>query len=111
VKPIVWCGDSLRKIRSFPEAARGEGGHQLNRMQQGLDPHDWKPMTTVGIGVRELRIHQDGEFRVLYVAKFPEAIYVLSAFEKKSRQTPQNEVRLAADRLRSVIEARRRQRR
>jgi phage-related protein len=85
--------------------------HQLNLVQQGLDPHDWKPMTTVGIGVREIRIHEDGEFRVLYVAKFPEAIYVLSAFEKKSRRTPRNEVRLAADRLRSVIEARRRQRR
>ena len=68
-------------------------------------------MTTVGIGVREIRIHHDGEFRVLYVAKFPEAIYVLSAFEKKSRQTPQNEIRLAADRLRSVMEGRRRQRR
>jgi phage-related protein len=71
VKPIVWCGDSLRKIRFFPGAARGEGGHQLNRVQQGIDPHDWKPMTTVGIGARELRIHQDGEFRVIYVAKFP----------------------------------------
>lgn len=109
--PIVWCGDSLRKVRGFPEGARGEGGHQLNRVQQGLDPSDWKPMTTVGIGVREIRIHHDGEFRVLYVAKFPEAIYVLSAFEKKSRQTPQNEIRLAADRLRSVMEGRRRQRR
>lgn len=110
VKSIVWCGDSLRKIRAFPDAARGEGGHQLNRVQQGIDPSDWKPMTTVGIGVREIRIHQDGEFRVLYVAKFPEVIYVLSAFEKKSRQTPQNEIRLAADRLRSVVEERRRQR-
>jgi len=109
MKPIVWCGDSLRKFRGFPEGARGEGGHQLNRVQQGLDPR-LEAMTTVGMGVREIRIHQDGEFRVLYVAKFPEAIYVLSAFEKKSRQTPQNEIRLAADRLRSVMEERRRQR-
>jgi phage-related protein len=101
----------LAQIRAFPEAARGECGHQLNRVQQGLDPIDWKPMTTVGIGVREIRIHQDGEFRVLYVEKLPEAIYVLSAFERKSRQTPQSEIRLAGDRLRAVMEERRRQRR
>jgi phage-related protein len=111
VKPIVWCGDSLRNIRKFPEAARGEGGHQLNRIQQGLDPVDWKPIAAVGIGVREIRIHHDGEFRVLYVAKFPEAIYVLSAFQKKSRETPKSEIRIAADRLRSVMEGRRRERR
>jgi phage-related protein len=111
VKAIVWCGDSLRKIRDFPEAARRESGHQLNRVQHGRDPKDWKPMTTVGPGVREIRIHQDGEFRVLYVAKLPEAIYVLNAFEKKTRETPQRELDLAADRFRSVVEERRRQRR
>ena len=107
----MWCGDSLRKMRGFPKGARAEGGHQLNRVQQGLDPNDWKPITSVGVGVREVRIHQDGEHRVLYVAKFPETIYVLGAFEKKSRQTTQSEIRLAADRLRSVINERRRQRR
>ncbi len=111
MKPIVWCGDSLRKIRDFPDDARRESGHQLNRVQQGLDPKDWKPMTTVGVGVREIRIHHDGEFRVLYVAKLPEAIYVLNAFEKKTRKTPQRELDLAADRFRSVVEERRRQRR
>jgi phage-related protein len=68
-------------------------------------------MTTLGTGVRELRIHQDGEVRILYVAKFPEVIYVLSAFEKKSQKTPQRELDLAAGRFRSVVEERRRQRR
>ena len=96
----------MREIRGLPEGARAEGSHLLNRVQQGLNPSDWKPVTTVGIGVREIRIHQDGEFRVLYVAKFLEAVYVLNAFEKKSRQTPQNEIRLAAERLRSMIEER-----
>jgi phage-related protein/predicted XRE-type DNA-binding protein len=79
--------------RGFPEDARSESGHQLNRVQQGLDPSDWKPTTTVGTGVRELRIYQDGEFRILYVAKFPEVIYVLSAFEKKSQKTAARGIR------------------
>ena len=111
MKPIVWCGDSLRRLRDFPEDARRESGHQLNRVQQGFEPKDWKPMSTIGAGVREVRIHQSGEFRVLYVAKLPEAIYVLSAFEKKTRKTPQRELELATDRFRSVAEERRRRRR
>ena len=111
MKPIIWCGDSLRRLRGFPEEARRESGHQLNRVQQGLEPKDWKTMSTVGPGVREMRIHQSGEFRVLYVANLPEAIYVLSAFEKKTRKTPQRELELATGRFRSVAEERRRQRR
>ena len=97
----------FRKTRD----ARRESGHQLNRVQQGWEPKDWKPMSTVGPGVREIRIHQAGEFRVLYVANLPEAIYVLSAFEKRTRRTPQRELELAMDRFRSVSEERRRQRR
>ena len=68
-------------------------------------------MSSVGPGVREIRIHQAGEFRVLYLANLPEAIFVLSAFEKKTRKTPQRELDLAADRFRTVAEERRRQRR
>ena len=68
-------------------------------------------MSIIGAGVREVRIHQAGEFRVLYVANLPEATYVLSAFEKKTRKTPQRELELATDRFRSVAEERRRQRR
>jgi phage-related protein/predicted XRE-type DNA-binding protein len=86
VKPIVWCGDSLRRLRDFPQDARRESGHQLNRVQQGREPKDWKPISTVGPGVREIRIHQAGEFRVLYLANLPEAVYVLSAFEKEDAQ-------------------------
>lgn len=111
MKPIVWCGDSLRRVRGFPEDARRESGHQLNRVQQGLDPKDWKPMATVGPGVREIRIRQEGEFRILYIAKLPDAVYVLSAFEKKSQKAPQRELQLATDRLHLVMEERRRQRR
>jgi phage-related protein len=111
VKPIVWCGDSLRSVRAFPDDARRESGHQLNRLQQGFDPKDWKPMTTVGPGVREIRIRLEGQFRILYIANLPDAVYVLCAFEKKSQKTPQRELQLATNRLHLVLEERRRQRR
>lgn len=62
MKSITWCGDSLQRIREFPDEARQEAGHQLRRVQRGREPEDWKPMTTVGSGVQEIRIHKDGEF-------------------------------------------------
>jgi phage-related protein len=111
VKPIIWCGDSLRRLRSFAEDARRECGHQLNRVQHGRDPENWKAMSTVGVGVREIRVHQNGEFRVLYVANLSEAVYVLHAFEKKARKTPKQDLELATARFRSIVEECRRQRR
>lgn len=108
MKPITWCGDSLQRIREFPDGARHEAGHQLRRAQSGREPEDWKPMTSVGAGVREIRIHHDGEFRVLYVAKFAEAIYVLHAFQKKARKTPQRDIDRSAIRYRAVVDERRR---
>jgi len=108
MKPIIWCGDSLQRIRDFPDEARHKAGHQLNRVQHGRAPEDWKPMTTVGAGVQEIRIHQDGEYRVLYVAKFVEAVYVLHAFQKKTRKTPQKDLDLSGNRFRAVVDARRR---
>lgn len=65
-------GTTLDRVRTFPDAARREAGHQLHRLQLGLEPSDWKPMSSVGPGAAELRIHERGEYRVLYVAKFPE---------------------------------------
>jgi phage-related protein len=111
MKPIIWCGDSRERIREFPEESRHRAGHQLNRVQRGRDPDDWKPMQTVGAGVRELRIHIDGEFRVLYVAKFAEAVYVLHTFGKKTRKTSKQDIDLASARFRAVMEERRRQQR
>jgi phage-related protein len=67
---------------------------------------DWKPMPTVGIGVREIRVHARGEYRVIYVAKFPESIYVLHAFQKKTQRTPQREIDIARARFRALIEQR-----
>ena len=75
-------------------------------MQQGLDPDDWKPMTSVGPGVREIRIQTDLAHRVFYVATFDESVYVLHAFEKKTRKTPPHHVTLARDRYRALLKKR-----
>ena len=111
MKLITWCGDSLRRIREFPDDARHEAGHQLNRVQHGIDPEDWKPMPRVGLSVREIRIHEEREYRVFYLAKFADAVYVLHAFSKKTRTTSKQDIDLASDRLRAVIEERKRQKR
>ena len=83
-KPLVWLGSSLEDVREFPADARQEAGFQLRRVQKGLSPIDWKLMTTVRPGVIEIRIHTTEEYRVFYVAKFAEAVYVLHAFDKKT---------------------------
>lgn len=106
-KPLRWVGSSLDDIRAFPKVARREVGYQLRRVQAGLLPADWKPMAGVGPGVAEIRIHSDVEHRVFYVAKFGEAIYVLHAFEKRSRQTRQVDLELARKRLADVVRTRR----
>ena len=107
-KPLMWCGDSRERIREFPREARREAGLQLNRVQAGREPDDWKPMSTAGVGVREIRLHEGGEHRVLYVAKFAEAVYVLHAFEKKTRKTPDKDIDLAERRFRALVGERRR---
>jgi len=81
-------------------------GFQLWRVQRGLEPNDRKPMPSVGLGVQEIRIHTGSEHRVLYVARFAEAIYVLHAFERRTRRTPKDAVDLARQRLRSLINSR-----
>ena len=108
VKPLLWLGSSRADVRRFPDLARSRVGHELFQVQQGLAPSDWKPMTSVGAGVIELRIHTGEEFRVLCTARFEEAIYVLHAFEKRTRQTRRVDVALARKRLRDLIGSRRR---
>jgi len=75
-------------------------------VQRGLDPGDWKPMTSVGLGVREIRIQTDLAHRVFYLATFDEAVYILHAFEKRTRKTPSHEVKLARDRYRALVKKR-----
>lgn len=101
-KDLKWEGSSYADVCAFPERARREAGYQLGFIQQGLDPEDWKPMRSVGTGVREIRIHVAGEFRIIYVAKREKAIYVLHAFQKKTKRTRKQDVDIAKKRLRDI---------
>lgn len=92
-KPLLWLGSSLDDVRNFPEVARRQLGHQLLLVQAGESPTDWKPIRGVGVGVQEIRIHVPNEFRVAYVVRFPEAVYVLHAFSKKSQKTVTSDLR------------------
>ncbi len=107
MKRVVWLGDSLERIRRFPDTARQEAGYQLERVQAGQEPVDWKPMSSVGLGVSELRIRAEGAFRVIFVAKFAEAIYVIHAFQKKGQKTAQLDVDLARKRFQQLLGERR----
>ncbi|OWJ65771.1 type II toxin-antitoxin system RelE/ParE family toxin [Inquilinus limosus] len=101
--PIVFLGDSLDRLREFPDTARREAGIELRQVQLGLDPSDWKPMKTIGPGVREIRIRDKaGAFRVIYVVRRGDAVYVLHAFQKKTQQTAKKDLDLAAARLRQI---------
>ena len=103
-KPIEFRGSALTDLRAFPRSARRDAGYQLDQVQQGGDPDDWKPMTSIGPGVREIRIRDDtGAFRVLYVAKFASAIYVLHCFQKKTQKTSQTDIDLAARHYRDLL--------
>jgi len=107
MKPVVWLGNSLERIRDFAPEARREAGMQLGLVQAGLEPADWKPMPAVGLGVNEIRVRVGGAHRVIYVAKFVEAVYVLHAFQKTSQKTSRIDIDLAQRRFRSLIQDRR----
>jgi len=103
-KPIDWRGSSLNDLREFPEAARRGAGYELRKLQRGELPDDWRAFPQVGPGVNEIRIDSpDGWFRVMYVAKFEEAIYVLHSFQKNTRKTARNDVDIAKTRYRAVV--------
>jgi len=107
MKLLSFLGSSLDDLRAFPETARREAGHQLYLVQSGLDPEDWKPMPSVGSGVREVRIRdQSGAFRVIYLATRPEAVYVLHAFQKKTQATAKRDLDLAETRLKELTRSR-----
>lgn len=102
-KPLAWAGSSKRDLSAFPDDAKSEAGYQLFLVQEGLDPTDWRSMSTVGPGVREIRIDtEDGWYRVIYVASFASAVYVLHAFQKTTKKTAQSDIRLAQQRYKEV---------
>jgi len=103
VKPVVWLGDSLRLLRGFPADAMHDLGYQLELVQDDEDPKDWKPMPSIGAGVREIRVRAGGAFRLLYVTRLPEAVYVLHVFQKKTRKTGRLDLEIARRRLRALL--------
>jgi phage-related protein len=108
-KPVIWLGASRAAVQEFPRPARKAAGHALLAVQCGLSPPDTKTMSSIGPGVAEIRVHVGGEFRVIYVAKHVEAVYVLHAFEKRTQRTRQGELELARTRLRAAERSRRAQ--
>jgi len=102
MKPLNFMGSSLDDLRNFPDEARRATGFELRAVQNGLEPTDWKSMNVIGPGVKEIRIHVLGEWRVIYVTKFRDAVYVLHAFQKKTRKTSRQDIDLARQRYRQI---------
>lgn len=102
MKDIFWLGSSYDDLLEFPKEARKEVGFNLHRVQVGLEPYDCKSMPSIGSGVKEIRIHSQNEYRVVYVAKYKEAIYVLHSFVKKTQQTRKSDINLAKERLKEI---------
>ena len=102
-KPIEFLGDSLRSLREFPDDAKRDAGYQLDRVQHGLQPDDFKPMPTIGKGVEEIRVRDDsGTYRVIYTARLADAVYVLHAFQKKTQKTSKADIDTGKRRYASI---------
>jgi phage-related protein len=107
MKPLLWVGDSRKTLQSFPRSAQRALGFELEHVQNGEQPDDSKPMPTIGKGVEEIRIWvESGTYRVIYIAKLAEAVYVLHAFQKKTQQTNQRDIELARSRLEGLLRSR-----
>jgi len=107
LKPIFRLGDSLVRLRGAPAAIRSEAGHQLDMVQRGESPADFRPMPDVGSGVMEIRLHGDNEYRVFYDARFAEAVYVLHCFVKRTQATRKADLDLGRHRYAALLEGRR----
>ena len=103
MKKLIWMGSSREDLRALPREARREIGYQLEHVQEGVDPDDWKPLSTVASGVREIRVRESsGIFRCIYVATRPEGIYVLHVFQKKTQKTSRQDLDLAEKRFKAI---------
>ena len=96
---LIWVGVSFEDLRRFPSEARRRAGYELHQVQSGLEPTHWKPMPSIGAGVREIRIKTGRAFRVIYLVGLPDAIAVLHVFEKRSPQTARMDIAVARARL------------
>jgi phage-related protein len=104
MRPVRFLGDSLKCLREFPEDARQDVGYQLDKVQRGAQPDDFKPMPSIGRGVEEIRVwDESGTYRVIYTARLAEAVYVLHAFQKKTQATSQRDVDVAKARYTELM--------
>lgn len=102
-KPLRFMGSSHADLKSFPDEARRDAGFNLDFVQRGLEPENWKPMKTVGAGVNEIRVRDaSGAYRVIYLATHPEAVYVLHCFQKKTLKTSKHDIDLAKARFKAI---------
>ena len=103
-KPVEFLGSALSDLRDFPLSARREAGYQIDKVQHGEEPDDWKPIKTVGAGVEEIRIQDEaGAFRVIYIARLKDAVYVLHCFQKKTQKTSVQDLALASKRYNELM--------
>jgi len=104
MRPVRFLGDSLKCLRDFPKSVRHDAGYQLDKVQRGDQPDDFRPMPAIGKGVEEIRVlDSTGAYRVIYVARRAEAVYVLHAFQKKTQATPKNDLQIAKRRFRQML--------
>lgn len=107
MKPVRFLGDSLKCLRDFPEDARHDAGYQLDKVQRGEQPDDFKPMRSIGKGVEEIRVRDHtGAYRLIYIARLAEAVYVLHAFPKKTQATSSRDIAIAKERLGQLMRER-----
>ena len=104
MKVLTFCGNSLRDLRAFPDTVRREAGYQLEKVQNAQQPSDWKPMPSIGKGAQEIRVRDEsGAFRVIYIARFSDAVYVLHCFQKKTQKTGKTDLDMATQRYRDLL--------
>jgi len=105
MKDLIFRGSSLDDLRNYPAPVVREAGYQLDKVQNGIEPTDWKPMPSIGAGVKEIRIADEaGAFRVIYLAKLADAVYVLHCFQKKTQATSQKDIKLAQRRFKDLMQ-------
>ncbi len=102
MKEIHWQGTSFEDLKAMPKGVQRNAGYQLHLIQVGLEPTDWKPMKSIGTGVREIRIHHNGQYRIIYVTIKKNTIYVLHSFQKKTQKTSKKDLNLAKARLKEI---------
>lgn len=103
MKGINFIGRSLDALKSFPNKAKQQAGYQLDKVQRGQEPTDWKPMSSIGLGVREIRISEEGQYRVIYIVKIKDTVQVLHAFRKKTQKTSKTDIDKAKRNFKEVM--------